>query len=271
LKWKLKANGRGNKIKKTPLEQIRYNKRMKHDEKLNQLKNQALDLMADAGFALTSTIDVALDPKLPYMGYTTEQDGKPLIVVSGDALKSNMALNLLIHELSHVYRIQSGHPSHNSSLLTSIVAWVMHGRVVEPYQESILFSILNNMQDVYADDISFKIFAKQHSSTNLNEFFMGWIHEPVKATTPEKKWQNAEKLVSAAFAQANLERHHVTDTDQKVAKAIESVLQKYDKPLSQNFPFFKEFMVDMPEEITDREFESLLTKYLSEFVKLTKI
>lgn len=244
---------------------------MTHDDTLDQLKKQALDLMAEAGFPLTGEIAVMLDSALPYMGYTTEKDGHPLIVVSGDALKGNMALNLLIHELSHVYRIQSGHPSHKASLLTSIITWVMHGRVVEPYQENILYSILNNIQDVYADDISFKIFAKQNSPANLNEFFMGWIHEPVKATTSESKWQNAEKLLSAAFAQANLERHHIKDTDQKVEKALKASLQLYAKPVVHYYPFFKEFMVDMPEEITDREFEKLLTKYLSEFVKLTKI
>lgn len=244
---------------------------MIHDKKLEEIKDQALALMKSSGFIFSEEILVELNPELPYMGYTTEKEGKPLIVVSGNALKGNMALNLLIHELSHVYRTKSGHPSHNAHLLTAITAWVMHGKAVTPNQEKILYSILNNIQDVYADDISFKIFAKNTEQENLSEFFMSWIHTPVKAKTHEQKWENAEKLVSAAFAQANLERHKIPDTGNKVQKAIDSFLAEIDTRVASQYLFFKEFMVDMPEKVSDKAFESLLIKYLSQFIKLTTI
>jgi len=239
---------------------------MSDKEKLEQLKEEALGLMKKAGFPITGTIVVETDPKLPYMGYTTERNGHPLIVVAGFALKENMAINLLIHELSHVYRTQSGHPSHDQGLLLSVAAWIMHGRAVEPYQEKIIHAILNNLQDLYADDISFAIFDK---TANLNEFFMGWIHEPVAAKTTEQKWENAEKLLSVAFAQGNLERHKIADTGGKVQKAVDHFLKKIDKNFADKYDFFKTFMVDLPEKVTEKEFEKLLISYLGQFLRLT--
>lgn len=234
---------------------------------LEQLRDEALALMKKAGYPLVEPIGVELDPDLPYMGYTTEQNGEPLIVVAGFAVRDNMALNLLIHEMSHVYRRQTNHPSHNQELLTAITVWVMHGKAVDTYQEKILQGILNNIQDIYADDIGFKIFEKH---AKLNQFFLSWIHDPIAAKTPEGRWANAERLVSSAFAQANLQRHKIADTDGKVQKEIDAFLKKVDKNVAEKYPFFKEFMVLMPEQVTEKDFQKMLTLYLSEFLKLTK-
>lgn len=237
---------------------------------LETLKQEALDRMKEAGFPITGEVAVRVDEKLSFMGYTTEEDGQPVIVVSGNALSSGMAINLLIHELSHVYRIQTGHPSHKYQLLSTITAWILHGRVVLPDQEESIRTILNHIQDLYADDISFKIFAQNEHQQNLNEFFMEWIHTPVKAKSVEQVWTNAGYLLSAAFAQANLERHNVPDTGGKVGKAIEKFLSQTSPRMASQYEFFKDFMVNLPEDITDKEFETLLIRYLSEFLKLTK-
>jgi hypothetical protein len=241
------------------------------EKKLLELKKQALALMEQSGFAITKDVEVQLDEKLPFMGYTTERDGKTIVVVAGRAMEDGMAINLLIHELSHVYRIQSDHPSHDYELLTNISGWVMQGKIIHPYQEKVLHNILNHLQDLYADDISFAIFKKNSPNTNLNEFFLGWIHEPSKSEDPlQKVWENADVLLSAAFAQSNLERHKVKDTDGKVAEAVDKLLKKLGKPAEEKYLFFKTFMVHIPEKIEKKEFERLLIKYLSEFLKLIK-
>lgn len=240
------------------------------NKQLEELKNQALDLMERAGYGIVEEVSVEEDPKLPYMGYTTERDGKTVVVVSGDALKSGMALNLLIHELSHVYRTQSGHPSHNYNFLTNILVWMMHGKVIEDYQEKIVHSIINHIQDIYADDISFAIFSKDFSE-NLSEFFLSWVHEPASKNAEGRSWMNADFLVSAAFAQANLERHKIKDKDGKVEKAVQDFLSKIDKRQAEKYSFFKEFLVHLPENVGDKEFETYLIKYLSEFLKLTVV
>jgi hypothetical protein len=247
----------------------------KNDELLHDLelvKQQALAMMKHAGFPVPSDVEVELDENLPFMGYTTDRNGGPVIVVSGDALASGTAVNLLVHELSHVYRSLTNHPSHDYQLLTAITTWVMHGKAVEPYQEKILHAILNHLQDIYADDISFKIFNETSPDQNLSEFFMSWIRMPHKhPKKPEQIWENADALLSTAFAQANLERHNVTDKDGKVAKEVKRFLTVLDKPMAAKFDFFKKFMLLMPEEVSQKDFEKMLISYLSEFIKLTTI
>jgi hypothetical protein len=239
-------------------------------QKLEDLKVHALAVMKEAGFEITQEVDVMVDPKLGFMGYTTERNGKSIIVVSSNALKGGMAINLLIHELSHVYRTVSGHPSHDYGLLTAITGWVMQGKIVFDYQEQIIHTIINHLQDLYADDISFSIFKKLAPNQNLNEFFLGWIHEPSTSKDAHMKaWENAEALLSTAFAQANLQRHHVEDIEGKVDKAVKAFLAKIDKRVAAKYVFFKDFMVNLPEKVTEKEYEKLLIQYLSEFLKLT--
>lgn len=239
------------------------------NEDLDIVKDHALSLMKEEGFALEEDVEVVLDQDLPYMGYTTQRDGKSVIVVSGMALASGGALNLMIHEMSHVYFMQIGHPSHNQQLLNRITGWVLQGRVVLPYQEKAIQAIINHLQDLYADDISFKIF--KTSQENLTEFFMGWIHKPVKPVTEEDRWTNAAHLLSAAFAQANLEKHNIEDKGGKVEKAIQDFLSKLDKKQAEKYEYFKKFMIKLPEKVSEKEFERLLIEYLGEFLKLTKV
>lgn len=237
-------------------------------EELTELKEKAFALMRRSGFPVTH-VAVVLDENLPYMGHTTEVDGLPVVVVSGMALSGGMALNLLIHELGHVYRTQSHHPSHDSSLILSIIVWVMHGKVVEQYQEETLYAIINHIQDLYSDDIYFKIFDKDRTQENINEFFLGWIHKPLKRVkNREDSWINASYLLSAAFASSNLHRHNVKDENGLVEKAIEDFLSKVDKGLSDKYEYFKDFMINLPEKVTEKEYEKLLIKYFSEFLKL---
>lgn len=241
------------------------------NEDLLIVKEQALAMMDDAGFPVPEHVDVILDENLPYMGYTTEQNGRPVIVVSGDALASGAAINLLIHELSHVYHSLHNHPSHDYQLLTAITAWVMHGQAVEEYQEKILHSILNHLQDLYADDISFKIFNENSPEIDLNEFFLSWIHTPHKKTkTQVQQWENADALLGTAFAQANLQRHNIADKGGHVEKAVRTFLTQVNKPMAAKYEFFKKFMLLMPEEVTKKQFETMLITYLNEFLKLTK-
>lgn len=245
---------------------------MKTEFQLEELKHQAIALIKIAGFDVTADVKVVLDESLPFMGYTTEEDGKPKIVVAGFALKSGGALNLLVHELSHVYRNQTGHPSHDYRILTNMAAWVTQGKILQPYQEKIIQAILNHLQDLYADDISFAVFKQSKNQTNLNEFFMTWIRPASKAKDPEQKaWENAEALLSASFAQANLERHKVPDTEKKLEKVVNDFLSEVPKPVAEKYTFFETFMVHLPEKVTNKEFESLLIKYLSEFLKLTRL
>lgn len=235
------------------------------------LKDQALQIMKSGGFPITQEISITVDETLSFMGYTTEKKGKPNIVISGWSLTSGKVMGLLVHELSHVYRIQTNHPSHNGRLHNAVLAKLFGNKQLSAYQEEIIRAAINNIQDVYADDISFAVYFSETEKQDMNEFFRGWIHEPIRQPhTPKDQWTNAGNLLNAAFSQANLQRHHVADTDQKVEKAITQFLAKNDKKLVNKYAYFKEMLVHFPEEITDRDFETALHGYLSTFLGLTK-
>lgn len=238
---------------------------------LSDLKKKAFSLMEKAGFPVEN-VAVVLDEDLPYMGHTTEIDGVPVVVVSGMALQSGIGINLLIHELSHVYRTQTAHPSHNAELIFSITSWVMRTKAVDNFQEEIIFSIINHLQDLYADDIFFKVFDKDQGIKNINEFFLGWIQSPIeKVKTHEDSWLNASNMLSAAFVQANLHRHNIKDDKGVIAKELLFFLSKIDKRQASKYEFFKNLMVSLPEKPTAKEYEKILIRYLDEFLKIANI
>jgi hypothetical protein len=225
--------------------------------------------MADAGYAITQPIIFEVDDKLPFMGYTTERENKTVIVVAQWALKTDMVMGLLIHELSHVYRTESQHPSHNFALHNQVLNHLFKNRHPADYQTEILHKIINNVQDLYADDISFAVYIKDAKKDSINEFFLGWVHPALpKITTVAHRWKSAELLLSAAFAKANLERHHIADKDDKITKAVNQFLFYTDPIQAKRFTEVKNMMVSFPETITDQAFGKLLTTYILTFLSL---
>lgn len=253
---------------------ISFSTRVNKTRSLEAFKNEALKLMRKANFPISEDILVALDPNLEFMGYTAESAGRPLIVVSGMALNSGLVLGLLVHELSHVYRTETRHPSHNFNLQDKIISQTLDGRkTLLSYQEEIIHNIINNVQDLYADDISMTVFEKFSNLNifpreNMNRFFLGWINNPIDDYSEEGRWVNAGFLLSAAFAQANLIRHHIPDTGGIIEEAVREFLALSEKNLAGKYPYFKNLYTNLPEKITDEEFAKLLSAYLEEFIKL---
>jgi hypothetical protein len=203
------------------------------------------------------------------MGYTRENNGKQIIVVSQWALDSGMIAGLLIHELSHIYRIQAHHPSHNGTIHAKAIHAVLGEKKLEGYQEEIVHTVLNCIMDLYADDIFFKVWEDQQ--VDLSDFFLSWIRQPVSGMSKKDLWTNAGNMVNAAFARANLERHHREDTNGKVANAVNEFLSKSNRKLAEKFPYFAERMKTLPESITDDECTNLLIDYLRNFLSLTEM
>jgi hypothetical protein len=94
------------------------------------------------------------------MGYTMPQGENFTIVVSGGAVGSGMLEGLLVHEMSHIYRIQTVHPSHNGQILQEALDNLGKRTILKNYQQKIVHDLLNDIQDLYADDISFKVLRK---------------------------------------------------------------------------------------------------------------
>src|SRR5437667_9927702 len=91
------------------------------EETVRKARQTAIEMMKKAGYDIGTKVKVVVDPQLPFMGYTMPQGGNFTIVVSGGAIGSGLLAGLLIHEMSHIYRMQTNHPSHNGQILEKSV------------------------------------------------------------------------------------------------------------------------------------------------------
>src|SRR5260370_40015895 len=102
-------------------------------------------MMKKAGYDIGTKVKVVVDPNLPFRGYTMPQGGNFTIVVSGGAVGSGLLGGLLVHEMSHVYRIQTNHPSPNRRILAEAVDNLGKKTVLRDYPQKIVHDLLNDL------------------------------------------------------------------------------------------------------------------------------
>ena len=242
-------------------------------QELDKYKEEARELLKKSGFPLFENIFVGIDSTLPFMGYTTvNKNNEPLIVVSKMAIDSGNVVGLLVHEMGHIYQTEQKHPSHNFPMLEKAIDYALQGEKLSSFQSDVLHNIVNCIEDIYADDVSFEIFKKFPQKTfpleKMNEFFLSWVHKPLTVKTQHETWQNAEFVVDAAFAKANLVRNAIVDTDEKMEKEIEIFLQHVDSKNAKLYEYFETFFIQLPKTISETEFGRMVIEYIRTFLTL---
>ena len=243
-------------------------------ERVREAHQNAMDMMRESGFEVGNIVEVAVDPQLPFMGYTVPQGDGFRIVVSGMAVESGILEGLLVHEMSHVYRMQTNHPSHNHRIIEEVVNGLAKQRLSKEYQRKIIGELVNNIQDLYADDISMKVFRESRFLPNgqLSAFLQSWVKdEPVKSTDPKKdRWVNAAIMANNARALAQMKRHRISDVGGRAQASNERLLPQLPVTASSQFPYFMNLMTNLNEDITEDGYRRLLKEYLGKFLELTE-
>src|SRR5438128_9341923 len=161
-------------------------------------------IMKESGFGLKSNVEVAVDPQLAFMGYTMPRGRGYRIVVSGGAVGSGMLEGLLVHEMSHIYRMENNHPSHDAEIIAEAIDKVGKQYLSHDYQQKIVHDLLNDIQDLYADDVSMKVITKGQilEPGQINSFLQDWVKdEPVESGDPKRdRWVNGAIMVQKARA-----------------------------------------------------------------------
>jgi len=241
---------------------------------LRNAARNALKMMRDSGFEISDKLEVVVDPELPFMGYSTQRSGGHVIVVSGMALKSGLVEALLIHEMSHVYRTITKHPSHDHELLNRVTHAIMHkNQMTEDYQIKTIQQAVNHIQDLYADDVAFKVFEKSKSLplNQIGNFFLSWIKDkPIDPKGTREKWLNVSLMLNNCFAISIMKRHNIKDIDNQAENMVQKFLFKTNNTMKKEFEHFKDFMTNLKEDPTELKFKKDLTKYLTKIVELTK-
>jgi hypothetical protein len=232
-------------------------------------------MMRDSGFELSDKVEVLVDPKLPFMGYSSRRRGNgPVIVISGLALKSGLVEGLLVHEMCHVYRTEKKHPSHDSELLNRAGYRLIHEyQLTKDYQIKTIQQAVNHIQDLYADDIAFKVFKENElwTADQAFDFFLSWIQDtPVSSKTTRARWLNLGVMLNNCFAISNMTRHKVKDVDNKAENAVERFLSQTDDLMKKEFTYYKNFMINLKENTTEEQFEKDLTEYLTRIIRLAQ-
>lgn len=245
------------------------------NRKVKDAKENAMEMMKKAGYDIGDVVQVMVDPQLPFMGYTMPRgNDKYRIVVSGGSVDSGLLEGLLVHEMSHVYRMRTRHPSHNGEVIEEAVNSFDNKVAKYDYQEKIMHDILNDIQDLYADDLSFRVLrqSKILPIEDMSGFLQSWVKEEPSKSGNERKdrWTNAAILVHNARAIAQMERHKVPDTDNKAAQANKEFLAKLPPTMSRQFEYFRNLLRNLDENLTEGSYRTLLHNYLSKFLEIAE-
>jgi len=244
------------------------------EESVRKARKTAIEMMKKAGFDIGPNVEVVVDPKLPFMGYTMPQGGNFTIVVSGGAVGSGLLEGLLVHEMSHVYRIQTNHSSHNGQILEEAIDNLGKKVVLRDYQQKIIHDLLNDIQDLYADDISFKVLRNSPimASDQMTRFLQDWVKdEPAKSRDAVMDgWINASIMTHNARAIAQMARHRVEDTGGRAEQANKSFLSQISPRVAGRFEYFRNLLQNLREDMTAEEYRALLADYLRQFLEIAE-
>ncbi len=235
-----------------------------------EARKNALEMMSNAGFRLHDGVQVAVDPKLPFMGYSHPLGKNYQIVVSGGAIGTGMLEGLLLHEMSHIYRMQTNHPSHNAQIIQGVIDEI--GRnLSQDYQLKIINDLVNNVQDLYADYISFQVMKKSRifEGEQIGDFLQDWVKdEPSKSNDKKRqRWVNAWIMANNARALGQIARHGVEDTNGRAENANRRFLSRISPSIASQYEYFLNLLQHLKEDITTEEYRQLLTDYLNRFVE----
>lgn len=233
-----------------------------------------MGMMRDVGFEITEPVEVAVDPNLPFMGYTIPQGDGFRIVVSGTAVDSGMLEGLLVHEMSHIYRMQTSHPSHNGLIIGTVLTQLDIQSPSGEYQKQILHNLVNHIQDLYADDLALQVFRRGRvlPMEQLSRFFQGWVKdEPVESGDPRRDhWVNSSIMVNNARAIGQMARHGIEDIEDHASKSNARFLSRVSPSISKHFGYFRNLMVDLSPNITEEGYQALLSEYLNRFLRIAE-
>ena len=244
------------------------------DGETNALATKALARaarwMREAGFDVGDRIEVFVDPDLEVGGYTIRGEGDRFrIVASGMALRSGRLEGLLLHEMSHIYRMRTDHPSHDSGIIEEAIRRVADGIVTEDYQRKILHDLVNNVEDLYADDIAFPVMRKNGllDADQESRIFQEWVEDrPAESRDATRvRWENAWSLANNARAIAEMERQGVPDTGGRAAALNGHLVSQMGPGARGHFEYFRNLLAHLKDGITGNEYRALLIEYLSRF------
>lgn len=175
---------------------------------------------------------------MPIMGATKSAKKQHTLFVSLDAVRSNALDGLLAHEMGHMIRTETRHPSHDLAVFESI------GKEVRIPRKGLrpLADAFSHVQDIYADDLAFLT----GFDDRAHEFFSTWIEGNCR-TQSKDRWTNVDRSVSNGFCLGNLQRHGLLEA----ADPLRERARRFDRRAGfEAVDRFALFFASLPQEPT---------------------
>ncbi|MGI0148272.1 MAG: DUF5781 family protein, partial [Thermoplasmata archaeon] len=192
---------------------------------------------AELGFRLERPVSAEI-VAMPIMGASKSLKDRHILFVSVRAVESDLLDGLIAHEVGHMLKTEEGHASHNRDVYRRMSREIRIPRAAE----SAFGQAFNHIQDIFADDLAFPVFAGS-DGLRAYEFFAGWVENNVRMHGTDR-WQNVGLAASNGFALGNLLRHRLLDRQDK----LWDLARAFDREAGfQIVDAFAEFYTNLPE------------------------
>lgn len=235
------------------------------DKSLQSTLNWALERMRGKGFAITSSVSLAIDPKLAIMGYAKKEGQAHKIVISDWALDSDMLGGLVLHELAHVYFTERGAHSHDSEALERILEEMRERDGLRGKEVEQLVDAYNHLQNILVDDVVFAVMQGKELEV-AKRFFAEWVSDRPSGDPV----LDASLLCRNAFAIASLRRRHLLEKENEMNYRNSGFLSAMGEFSEREFEWLEGFLESARNEWSESEFAEAMGEYLDRVLSLMR-
>jgi hypothetical protein len=235
------------------------------DASLAKTLQWALGRMRSAGYPVSSSVTVEVDPDLKIMGYAKTEGEVHIIIVAEWALDSEMLGGLILHELAHIYHTERGSPSHSSKTVEEVLQEAAERDGINERESAALMDVLSDLQNILVDDIVFSCLSGRELK-QTGRFFAGWISEQPTGDPVV----DAVLLVRNAFAVASLRRRGLTAGMKEMEEGNAKFLSFYGESGQQRFEQLESFLEAARPDWSEAEFRRALMSYFDQVLGLMK-
>ena len=164
---------------------------------------------AKLGRAPTWPVSLVVED-MEIMGATQSRPGGGhLIHVSLRAARSEMLAGLIAHEMGHIARTESHHPSHDPAVHDRAMSRVAVPRAFSRGFPRLAHAAINHVEDIYADDYAMVVIGTDRA----RGFFAEWVENAVAMAADGNRWAEVSGALDIAFSLGNLGRHRLLPAD----------------------------------------------------------
>jgi|SRR5438034_216341 len=236
--------------------------------------HQVLIRMKESGFEVDDRqLWIGIDCKLSSYGFFYPAGDESVILVSAWAVyDDDEGLDYtLIHEMCHAHLSQKKHPSHNRSIEKK--AYESIGKGFPKSRTKIIHSASTYPAEVFTEDLAIKVLGSHtEMAKSIRLHFEGItkMRRPLALSRERRQWRNALQLIVNSYWAAQMERYQIPDLTGIVRIGNEKTLSWLPPGASRAFDYFRGTFLELPNTVTDEEFEKKLDDYLARFIALAE-